>query len=179
MKKNVDRHHDKQLIEAAQQDSAAFVELYEKYVDAIFQFVYYRVGNNHDTAQDLTQEVFIRAFKLLPKFQWQGYPYSAYLYRIARTLCIDYYSEQKHEDLEEAENNIILDSHTVEQTDIQLLWDSIQAQCKPDVIEMLQLRYIHDLSYEEIGVMLNKKPGAIRTRVSRALTSLQETYEQK
>ena len=87
-------HEDQQLILAAQQDPQAFAVLYEKYIDRMYQFLYFRTGQNPETAEDMTAELFTRAFTQLSRFSWQGYPYSAYLYQVARSLCVDYY--RKH-----------------------------------------------------------------------------------
>jgi DNA-directed RNA polymerase specialized sigma24 family protein len=86
-------HPDQALVAAAAADSAAFVYLYTKYVDKIYQFIYYRTGQNPEVAQDLTAEVFARGLQHIDRFEWQGYPYSAYLYQIARGLCQRSYNQ--------------------------------------------------------------------------------------
>lgn len=171
-------HEDQQLIVNAQQDSEAFRALYSKYVDQIFQFVYYRVGNHRETAQDLTAEVFTRALKQLPKFQWQGYPYSAYLYRVARSVCQEQYRKEKP--TEDIEETVIADTESTDaqtEADLKLLWQRIGEQ-GPLVQQVFELRYLEDQSYDEIAQIVGKSPGAIRTLVSRTIDRLQDSYGQ-
>ncbi len=170
-------HEDQQLILAAQQDPQAFAVLYEKYIDRMYQFLYFRTGQNPETAEDMTAELFTRAFTQLSRFSWQGYPYSAYLYQVARSLCVDYY--RKHAIVVDVDALELQDDRSdtvMTQMDIQLLWKKIGVLPK-SVQEMLELRYIEDLSFEEIGHILGKKSGAIRTAVSRAIDRLQKEYE--
>lgn len=171
-------HEDQSLIEASQQDPKEFFVLYEKYVDRIFQFIYYRVGSQRDVAEDLAQEVFVRSLKNIRTFRWQGYPYSAYLYRVARAVCKEHYSEKQIEDIEQVVLEDIQSTSASTQADMQLLWEHIRSNCSEELQEILLLRYVEDLSYDEIAGMLNKKPGAIRTMVSRAITKLQQEYGQ-
>jgi RNA polymerase sigma-70 factor (ECF subfamily) len=171
-------HEDYQLITNAQQDPEAFRELYNKYVDQIFQFVYYRVGSHREEAQDITAEVFTRALKLLPKFKWQGFPYSAYLYRVARSVCQEYYRKEKP--TEGIADTVIVDTKSMgseTQADLQLLWKRIQ-KYGPDIVQIFELRYLEDRSYEEIAAIVGKSPGTIRTAVSRTIDKLQASYGQ-
>lgn len=168
---------DQELIRAAQEDPNAFAALYEKYVDRIFQFIYYRVGNQQDVAEDLTAEAFTRALKTLSEFQWQGYPYSAYLYTVARSLCREWYTRNRP--VESIDEVIVKDPQSltaVTQADIALLWEKVR-ELPEDVQELLRLRYVEDLSYDDIAGLVNKKTGAIRTSISRAIDRLQELYE--
>lgn len=170
-------HEDQALIERAQQQPDAFAALYEKYVNRIFQFIYYRTGSHQEVAEDLTAEVFTRALKNMATFTWQGYPYSAYLYSVARSVCQDHYAQHATEDIETV---VVKDERSFSaqtQADITLLWERLR-EFPPDVQEIFELRYLEDLSYDEIAHVVNKKPGAIRTLVSRTIDKLQHTYEQ-
>ena len=72
------------LTRAAQGDQEAFGGLYERYVDLIYNYIYYRTGNIHD-AEDLTERVFMRAMRHIGNYKDRGLPFSAWLYRIAKT----------------------------------------------------------------------------------------------
>ncbi len=77
------------LVELAQNgDSEAFGQLYERYVDTVYRYVYVRVGNVH-LAQDLTSETFLRALRRLDSFSWQGRDIVAWFITIARNLITD------------------------------------------------------------------------------------------
>lgn len=172
-------HEDKQLVVDAQADSQAFAQLYTKYVDKIFQFIYYRVGQDREQAMDLTAEVFTRGLQNIHRFEWQGYPYSAYLYRIARSICQEHYKKPAPDSIEEI---VISDEKTespIQNADVRLVWEQIN-QLPDDIREIFELRYIEDLSFEQIAEVVGKKPGAIRTALSRATKKLQlwhEAYE--
>ena len=75
-------------------DSAAFTHLYDYYLTPIFRFIYFRVRTKED-AEDLCQQVFVKAWKALPEFEHEGTSFSAWLYRIARNTTIDYWRKKK------------------------------------------------------------------------------------
>lgn len=170
-------HEDKHLIEAAQQDVQQFSVLYEKYVDLIFKFIFYRVDKNRDVAEELVADVFTKALQNLNRFEWQGYPYSAYLYKVARSVCSQYYGKKTIVDIEDIQ---VEDSKTAQkittQVELQMMWKQI-ATFSPEVQELFQLRYVEDLPYNEIAEIVGKKEGTIRTALSRAVSTLKEAYE--
>src|SRR5580700_9222938 len=73
------------LIEAAQRDRAAFAPLYERYVDQIFAYAH-TLTRNRELAEDVTAATFAKAIEDLPRFQWRGVPYSAWLDRVAANM---------------------------------------------------------------------------------------------
>ncbi len=74
---------EKSLAErAAKRDELAFAELYDLYVDKIFKYIYYKSGRT-DEAEDLTAQVFLKAWEAIGHYKWEGYPFSTWLYRIA------------------------------------------------------------------------------------------------
>lgn len=168
---------DEQLIVAAQHDSEAFGVLYQKYVHKIYSFILYRVNQQVDIAEDLTAEVFTRALGTLNRFQWQGYPYSTYLYQVARSICLDYYKKPTMINVDEIEVSGTTATDLSMQVDVRLLWEKI-SRFDVEIQEIFSLRFLQGLSYEIIGEILQKKPGAIRTIVSRTITKLQAEYGQ-
>lgn len=170
-------HEDHELIERAQTHPKHFAALYTKYVDKIFQFIYYRTGQNKQLAQDLTAETFTRALQALPRFQWQGYPYSTYLYTVARSVCVKQYKEKVTVDIDRIQ--IASNAHVSqsEGVDALLLWQHI-ATLPSKTQELLQLRFIEDLSFDDIAEVVGKSSGSIRTAISRALKSIKAEYEQ-
>src|SRR5487761_992946 len=71
---------------AAQRDRAAFAPLYERYVDQIHAYAY-TLTHNMEQADDVTAATFAKAMEELPRFEWRGVPYSAWLYRGASNLA--------------------------------------------------------------------------------------------
>jgi len=76
-------HVDAQLIAAAQKDPQAFEALYCKYRIKVYQYFWYRVGHDRETAEDLTQVAFLRSFARISLFRNQGYSFLSYLYTVA------------------------------------------------------------------------------------------------
>jgi RNA polymerase sigma-70 factor (ECF subfamily) len=76
---------ERQQVLAAQLDREAFAPLYERYVDQIFAYAY-MLTRNRELAEDVTAATFARAVEELPRFEWRGVPYSAWLYRVAANL---------------------------------------------------------------------------------------------
>jgi len=81
---------DEQFIKQVKNgDAEAFGKLYDQYAEVIFRYVYSHLENRLD-AEDLTEEIFLRAWRALPKYDERGLPFSAFLFRIARNSLIDY-----------------------------------------------------------------------------------------
>ncbi len=87
---SLDPKIEKKLVEEARKDKSKFGPLYKHYKKYILEFFTYRV-NDYSTAEELTSVVFEKALNGLDGFQWQGVPFSAWLYRIARNTLIDHY----------------------------------------------------------------------------------------
>ena len=79
---------ERRAIEAAQKDPARFAELYENNFERVYAFVARRVRDRNE-AEDVTSEVFHQALANLPRFQWRGVPFAAWLFKIARNSIID------------------------------------------------------------------------------------------
>ncbi|OGY87078.1 MAG: hypothetical protein A2233_03965 [Candidatus Kerfeldbacteria bacterium RIFOXYA2_FULL_38_24] len=166
---------DQRLVENAQRDPEQFGVLYKKYLDQIYRYIFYRTGQQADLAEELTAEVFTRALQQLSRFQYQGYPYSTYLYSVARSVCREWYGKA---DITDIDSVVVCDKHSeaaITQADISLLWKQVEKLPKK-IKEMLELRFLEDLSYEEIAEIVHKKPGTVRTAVSRSLDRLQKEY---
>jgi RNA polymerase sigma-70 factor (ECF subfamily) len=81
-----------ELVDAAKKDPAAFGALYEIFVDRIYSYIYYKVGNQPD-AEDLTARTFENALRAIKRFNSRGVPFSAWLYRIAHNLVANYHRD--------------------------------------------------------------------------------------
>ena len=85
--------NDVELVAQAKADPEAFGVLYERYVNKIYNYVYYRVGNHQD-AEDLTARTFFRALKHIGNYEDRGAPVSAWFYRIAHNLIANWHRDQ-------------------------------------------------------------------------------------
>jgi len=165
------------LIQRAQQgDKQAFGELYKQYFQKIYR--YCRINMYKDAAaEDVCQEVFVRAWNALPKFTIteQG-TFQAFLYRIARNLIIDLgrkkreYSLEAYEDVETEEDFAgDLDREaTIEQVKVAL------AKLPDKDRQIILLRYFEEMSHSEVASIIGIKEGALRVRTIRLLQKLRE-----
>ena len=74
-------------------DKESFAELYETYFDKIYRYVAVRIGNKTE-AEDMTQQVFVKAYKHVHSYKWQGVPFSSWLFRIAHNVVVDFYRKE-------------------------------------------------------------------------------------
>ena len=79
---------------ASQRDQDAFAELYTAYVEKIYKYVYYKVGDPCE-AEDLCEQVFLKAWEAIGRYTWYGYPFSSWLYRLAHNLVVDHYRTRR------------------------------------------------------------------------------------
>jgi RNA polymerase sigma-70 factor, ECF subfamily len=174
---------DAQLVRKAQKDREAFGLLYERYVRKIYTYIYYRTGHPEE-AEDLTSKVFQKAQLHLPRYRDQGLPFSSWLYRIAHNMVANWYrdhSRRKMVGLEEAASYIggELTSRTTEEEEergrllraIRLLSDDKQ--------QLLILKYSEEYSNAEIGKIMGRSEGAIKSLFHRILVVLREELEKE
>ena len=100
----MDLHEEQQLVEDAKNNAESFGRLYDYYFPKVYAFVAAKV-NGHDDAEDLVSDIFMKVLENLPRYEWRGLPFGAWVFRIARNVLNDYY--QKHNrtkvtDIEEA-----------------------------------------------------------------------------
>ncbi|PIR86759.1 MAG: RNA polymerase subunit sigma-24 [Candidatus Harrisonbacteria bacterium CG10_big_fil_rev_8_21_14_0_10_49_15] len=174
---------EQELIQAAQHgDDQAFGRLYDHYIKAIYRFIAVKVGSK-EQAEDLTHEVFLRAWQKLPSFKSRGFPFSSWLYRIARNRVIDHYRTQKsHLNVDDLvgqmeEEFLKVSSDQRQQLDLKLDLEKVMSaleQLTPDQREVMELRFIEDLSPKEIAEVIGKREGTVRILQHRATKKLQE-----
>ena len=166
---------------AKQGDQEAYGLLYLRYVNRIYNYVYYRTGNQND-AEDLTARVFFRAMKHIPNYTDRGLPLSAWLYRIAHNLVANWHrdnSRRKEVSLDE----ILLvrpdgdypESVLMEVEDQEKLLDVIRV-LHPDRQQLLILKFVEHLSNAEVGQIMGRTEGAIKSLYHRTLLELREKY---
>ncbi len=160
---------------AAKHDAEAFARLYDRYVDKIYKYINYKAGRTN--AEDLTSQVFLKSWAAVGDYHVTQRPFSAWLFRIAHNLVVDYFRTQRDtisldeypigsetsDDVEElAEHH--LDSETLRQAMKRLTEDQQQ---------VVILKFIVGYSTDEVAHLLNKHPAAVRALQHRALISLE------
>lgn len=172
---------EKNLLLAAQEDQEAFGVLYERYVGRIYNYIYYRTGNQHD-AEDLTARVFFRALRHIEHYTDRGLPFSAWLYRIAHNLVANWHrdnSRRKEVPLEE----IILVRQGSEHPEILLMQSEEQDSLleiirglPPDRQQLLILKFVEHFSNAEIGQIMGRSEGAVKSLYHRTLLSMRDEF---
>lgn len=175
------KNDESALVERAKQDQDAFGELYERYVDRIYNYLYYRTGNVHD-AEDLTARVFVRAVRHIGNYEDRGAPFSAWLYSIARNMLSNWYRDHSKRKVLPLDNIIQLsggespERRTEQSEDRDELIAAIR-RLPADRQELLILKYVEQLPNAEIGQIMGRSEGAIKALYHRTLISLRDDID--
>jgi len=162
-------------------DAEAFGALYEKYIDQIYNYIYYRTSNDKD-AEDICSRVFLRALNHIEKYEDRGYPFSAWLYRIAHNLVVNWYRDSGRSD-----EISLLDQYPpptmdgsveekIEKMDETAALLVIIHDLPEDRKELLVLKHVEGLTNFEIGEIMDRTEGAIKALYHRTLESLRDDY---
>lgn len=168
---------ESQLIARAKEyDPDALSELYGRFADLIFRYVYYRVGDRA-TAEDLVGDVFVKAIEHLPEYQQQGRPFEAWLYRIASARVIDYYRRQRFRRTAPLNERIAAaresdpDHTAAERDDARRTWAAVE-RLPDEQQHVITLRFGGGYSIAEVARLIDKSEGAVKAIQHRALASL-------
>jgi len=158
-------------------DRAAFGELYDTHVDAVYRYVLYRVREPSD-AEDLTSEVFTRAFANIHRYRWQGKSFLAWLYTIARNAVTDRRRRERPTvDLDDAygvaEEGPTAHDRAVRGEQVDALRGAVK-HLTTEQQEVLVLRFVENMSSRQVAKVLGKNEGAIRALQFRALGRLRK-----
>ncbi|MCX6796785.1 MAG: RNA polymerase sigma factor [Candidatus Falkowbacteria bacterium] len=149
-----------------------FIKNYGVYKDKIYTYFLYRVNFDQETAEDLTAEVFLKAFTHLDSFD-DSRSFQAWIYAISRNHLFNHYrSSSRTVRLDETNDIAVEFSQQFEacldlETAIKAIYE-LDEYCR----EVLLLRFVDGLDNQEIAAALNKDEGAVRTQISRALAEL-------
>ncbi len=170
------------LVDRAQAgDGEAFAQLYDRYVDQTFGYIYRRVGHRQ-TAEDLTSDVFLRAFRRLSTFQWQGVDLGAWIMTIARNRVHDHFKSARFrlersvdETPEDASPGVGDNPERVAVgRDMARALGGALENLKDEHREVIELRFVHDRSVSETAEIMGRTVGATKALQYRALRALAE-----
>jgi len=165
------------LEKARQGEREALGRLYEHYVDAVYRYMFYRTGN-HETAEDLTAEVFASMITSIKSYEDLGVPFEAWLFRIARARLVDHWRKSKHREQQEVEL-----SQEVEEF---FIGDAPEDHFRHEEVihameyltsaerEVVVLRFAAGLDNQEIAQTLQRNANAVKSMLHRALEKLRE-----
>ena len=172
------------LVAKAQKDSNAFGELYERYVDRIYSYVYSRVQNVQD-AEDLTARIFYRALDRLDRYEDRGLPFGAWLFRIAHNLVANWHRDQSHrrfvpidELVFPAERRNEPEATAERRAGEDALWAAIE-RLPEERRRLLFHKFGDQLTNIEIGELMQKSEGAIKSLYFRTLASLHKDLSEQ
>ena len=167
------------LTQASQGDHIAFGLLYERYLERIFNYVYYRTGNLHD-AEDLTARVFQRAMKHIENYTDRGVPFSAWLYRIAHNLVANWHRDRSRRQEIPISDVPVLPSrgdhperNLVRSQEQDSLLRLIR-RLPPERQTLLILKFVENMSNAEIGEIMGRSEGAVKSLYHRTLLALRD-----
>ncbi len=175
---------DRELVDLAQQgNTEAFAELYNRYGQAIYRFLYAHVTHEQD-AEDLTADVFLNLWRTFPQYRSnKDVPFYVFLYRIARNRLVDHFRRQKSRAWE-VDSPEVGEDHPAPIRSPLLLAGLDEndlhrylLKLPPDYRTVLVLRLLNDLSYEETAQVMGKSYGAVRVLQHRALAALRALME--
>lgn len=166
----------------AKKDPEAFAALYDMYVEKLYRFIYFKVGNREE-AEDLTSEVFLKAWHYMTDSPDTVASFSGLIYQIARNLVIDHY-RGKAKKQEMPIDQLRLPSESLEIEQVHSAVDSehilrVLKELKHEYQEIILLRYTDEYSVSEIAEILGKKKTAVRVSLHRAMKVLKETVKER
>ncbi len=167
---------------AINHNEPAFSKLYEIYLNRLYRYVRFWV-NSQPEAEDITQEVFVRAWKSLPNYQQKGVPFVAWLITIARNLVNDHHRSRTRKLRKETEMAAAMT--LVEESPVEIAESSIDSQAvrkaimklKGDRRKVILMHFIEGFDYSEIAGMMKKSEGNVRVIQYRALSDLKKLID--
>jgi len=165
---------ERDLVERARRDRAAFTQLYRRYYDDVTSYVYRRLGDVHAT-EDVVAEVFLAVMQSLRRYQYRGIPLKAWLYRIATNSVNRWLRRNRR---------YVLGRPVTAQDGGEAVFvprereDAVSAReamlaLSPKHQTVLSLHYLEGLSVEEVASVVGCRVGTVKSRLSRGRESLQ------
>ena len=167
---------------AVARDQAAFAELYDRYLERVYRYMYFRTANRID-AEDLTEQVFLQAWAAIERFRWQGKPFQAWLYTVAHNVVVDWRRRAApSQSLDDGEHPIDLESTSATQAmaqwiDADLLANAIR-RLTPDQQQVITLKFLDGFDTATVAQLMDKREGTVRALQLRALQSLRRELQQ-
>ena len=169
---------EESLVRRAQQrDQQAFAQLYEEHFDKIYRYVALRIGDRAE-AEDITQQVFLKALRSIASFRWKGIPFSAWLFRIAHNQVIDYQRKRAKQATVPIDESAVSSSSDpqllVEQSlNIEQLLSAAKRLTEAQR-EVISLRFAGELPIAEVARIMGKSEGAVKALQHSAIVALRK-----
>lgn len=175
---------ERKMVEEAKKDPQNFAVLYDKYFDQIYRYVYRRVDDK-DTVEDLVSQSFFDALSHIADFEWRGYPFSAWLYKIAHNNVLKWYREQGKRQTTELEEGMNTADKTIDyvgdlkKSELKSEMDVVLAQLELEEREIIRLKFYEEVSNVEIAEIMGLSANHIGVKVFRALKKVKQILFQQ
>jgi RNA polymerase sigma-70 factor (ECF subfamily) len=171
--KAVHETSERRLIEAAQQDPSRFAALYEIHFERVYAYVSRRLANR-EAAEDVTSEVFHHALANLPRFEWRGAPFGAWLMRIAANSVADRWRRGSREQTDALANDPASAEPSPEEIEIRAQLFRLVQELPVEQRKVVQMRFAEEKSIREIAQALGRTEGAVKQLQFRGIQTLRE-----
>ncbi len=169
---------EESLIQRAQhQEPEAFAQLYEAYFDKIYRYVVIRIGNKTE-AEDMTQQVFLKALQSISSFRWRGIPFSAWLFRIAHNQVVDYLRKKAKRVIVSIDELPVIANDNPQlvaeqKLDIEQLNLAIKRLTEAQQ-EVISLRFAGGLAIAQVAKVMGRSQGAVKALQHSAIVTLRK-----
>lgn len=172
---------ERKLVERAKENPRYFAPLYERYHDAIFRYIYRRV-DEEEQAYDITSSVFVKALQGIHKYEYRGLPFSAWLFRIAKSELYQSFRDQK------AQRTVSIDKVVLKQViedwtedyrqeDVDRLLSKLRL-LKEGQLQLIEMRFFEKRSFKEIGDITGLSENNAKVKTFRAVLKLKQFFHQ-
>jgi len=163
---------------AKEHDEAALAQLYEENFDKIYRYVVLKIGDRTE-AEDMTQQVFLKAFKSISGYKSKGRPFSSWLFRIAHNQVVDHWRRKSKRATVPLDEALVGSNNSNPSTDAERKMDieSLVAATKRLTgmqREVVSLRFAGGLSVAQVAKTMGKSEGAIKALQHSAIVSLRK-----
>jgi RNA polymerase sigma-70 factor (ECF subfamily) len=173
---------DLPAVRAAQADRAEFARLYRRYLDRVYTYAFYQLGDHHD-AEDATERTFLSALAALPSFRDEGSTFRAWLFRIAHNTVANAHRSRARRRWQSFPEGFERPAPDADPAGLVARADEVRevlravATLPEDRRQVVLLRFADGLTSGEIGKVLDRSPGAVRVLLHRALRDLAERLQ--
>ena len=168
---------DEVLAELAKADAEAFAVLYDRHVQRIYSYIYYRVGDPHE-AEDLTEKTFFQAISHLAGYEVRSAPFSAWLFRIAHNLVANWHRDGTRRRPVPLDESLEIHDPQRAPEDVAL-WNEERDELRQAIgrlsaerQHLLVLKFVEELPNARIASAMGRTEGAIKALLHRTLVSL-------
>ena len=177
MIKKLTPEEEQELVEKAKESLAAFGKLYEYYLPKIYGYILNRVGSK-EVAEDIAAETFIKAMKKIDQFEFRGFSFGSWLYRIAHNTICDY--QRRNRPVALLNDGQVgcesFEESTLKRIDLNCKIQAVFQGLKDDYQEVLSLKFFEDLDNGEIARIVGLKPNNLNVKLHRSIKAFQKEY---